>query len=220
MYAVDAIPKESLEVVLPAILGVAAPHVEAMESLEDPWAALLVHRMRRALLRLDPLLDETMAQLLAIKENSATVVEAETRLCDTLGSARMLLRDTKKRPAVFPPTLANYLEKRRLNGPVRKALARLAQALDAHGTRSSRALSKDVERWVRALISARQGEVRANIVLHDVERLLRVGLVELASLGQACEQDFPDVATLVKPRDLIHESDAQEPTPSSRFDVQ
>ncbi len=212
LYALPA--QDALNELIPRVLSVVAPHVDALEeTTDDALAMLMGERLRRSLVRLEPLLDEALRELQALKEADLHSTAAVAHLRDTLGRAEKYLRThgamraaPRHGPEARPMTVwsalkdAEILEGRLLRRP----------------EPASEQLARKVSDALRQLMEARREEFRARMVLEDSHALLRRALECLAEVGRECERLFPEIASRVVPRVL--EDDA--PEQPHRFDVQ
>jgi hypothetical protein len=217
MYKQNWRPPESVDDLIRGLLSVVGPHVEALEAAPHPLAAMLGERLRRSLWRLEPLLDEALAELKTLKQTDLEIAACSANLRDCMREAhQVLLKACGKRcqlPAAFQNTTVTWDEfSPSAFRTVEQWESRLRKLGDKNAVRLSRGLSDTLQ----ALMEARHHELRARMVLDDAHGVLRHALKELADVGRACEQAFPDLARRIIPRPL---EVAEDPGTDDRFNV-
>jgi hypothetical protein len=203
-----------LDDLIPEVLSVVAPHVEALEEDGHPVAALMGDRLRRSLVRLEPMLDQTLDELKLLREADASLAAHQTNLRESMTDALELLATHDM--ASPSPEMVDGL----LSAPSEDSLVMglnlwdelLAELEDGSALPLRKRLHEHLERYVMA----RHAELHARLVLMDTHRVLRAALMEVTRVGRSCEKAFPSVAGRVERRSIA--SMAAEPV-TSRFDV-
>jgi hypothetical protein len=211
IYAPATRPGLSVDDMIPHLLSVVAPHVEALEAVDHPLASLFGERLRRALVRLEPLLDEALNELQALKNADVEVASCVANLRDAMRASQTYLLAAGAMKS--PPRIRRPADR---VGMGELHYAELWEArLRRLGGEDALVLSGALSDTVRSLMHARHEEVRAQMVLDDTHVVLRLALLELASVGLSCEEAFPEVARRVSPREMPVPDEVK-----ARFDVQ
>ena len=207
----------ALDDLIPELLSVVAPHVEALQAVSHPLALLLGERLRRSLCRLEPLLDETLSELKALKDADVAVAACTANLRDSMKMAQSVL----SQHGVGGHKVDARLGDDEFLDDVSPRILKLVENWEAH---LQRLVSSDAQSArtflaenMRALVEAKHSELRARMVLEDTHGVLRHALAELTTVGRACERAFPEVAENVVARPLQTVADDE---PLGLFDIQ
>jgi hypothetical protein len=179
------------EDLLSGLLSVAVPHAELLVSSDNPLATLMGERLRRAIERLAPLLEESMSEASALQRAEVDVAVTRANLGDAVRDATTLLAAS---PVPPPPRPVLELEL--------ESLPQWDRALRKVGDQGTR-LRRRLDGGLRALLDARQSELKARLALHDTKALLGQGLLELLRVALECEKVFPSAAHRVVPRPVL-----------------
>ncbi|MBI5497535.1 MAG: hypothetical protein HY904_21165 [Deltaproteobacteria bacterium] len=205
----------SMDDLIPALLSIVVPHVEALQAEGTTLAQAFGERLRRALVRMEPLLDEALNELKDYKNAQSAMDKHDADLRASLLRAQQILQEAglMKSPPRLPEILISRTWLRRME--------RWEEALRWKSPQPTGSAAAD--RMLGALeqfLDALRDRERAERVLQDVHALLRVALTHLAEVGRTCERVFPEVATRVEPRAIEVTDDDEEAPEAERFDIQ
>jgi len=216
MYLDPHREKSTLDELIPAVLAVVAPHVEALESVDEPYAVVLADRLRRALVRLEPLLDETMVELQAIRQSEVDIAATTANLRDAVLHAATLLRQSKGGRDPMNQAMRKFVGGNSWSWLARRQADKWQTLLESLCTTDADRASRTLGDSMLAYVASLHQHLRAHLILADAQDVLVHALSELSRIGRTCEDAFPEVAERVIPRPIEFDED-QEVSP---YDVQ